>query len=184
MHGENSEFHKDFSDSLFISIFVMRANWCIISSLLLLFVIVSCEKNKNIDTEKPVIDNSFSGDFPKNCDTLYFGESFDFKVVLSDNVELGSFSIGIHNNFDHHSHSTEITECNLDPIKQPINPYLFIQDYDIPIGQTEYETNLTIFVPSGRGNELFDEGDYHFMISLTDKEGWSSQMGLSIKMLH
>ena len=34
------------------------------------------------------------------------------------------------------------------------------------------------------GNGLYDEGDYHFFISLTDKEGWSAQKGLSVKMLH
>ena len=30
----------------------------------------------------------------------------------------------------------------------------------------------------------FDEGDYHFTIRLTDKEGWSIQKGLSIKMFY
>jgi hypothetical protein len=122
-----------------------------------------------------------------NCDTLYFGESFDFKVLFSDNSELGStgaFSIDIHNNFDHHSHSTEVTECNLDPIKEPVNPYLFIEDYDIPAGLSEYEVNLSIALPNGDTGGDFDDGDYHFFISLNDKEGWSTQKGLSIKIFH
>jgi hypothetical protein len=29
----------------------------------------------------------------------------------------------------------------------------------------------------------FDPGDYHFFISLTDREGWSAQKGLNIKVL-
>jgi hypothetical protein len=146
-------------------------------------VTISCEKDKNIDTEKPQIDNRFSEAFPKNCDTLYFGESFDLRVLLTDNIELGSFSIGIHNSFDHHSHSTEVTECNLDPIKDPVNPFVFIEDYAIPSGLKEYNPNKSISIPSGNGNGTYDEGDYHFFISLTDKEGWSAQKGLSIKML-
>ncbi|MEZ4906346.1 MAG: DUF4625 domain-containing protein [Saprospiraceae bacterium] len=154
-----------------------------ISLLLLAFfpMIYSCN-DKNIDTEKPVIDLSIDNAFPLNCDTIYFGEPFTLKMLFTDNAELGSFSIDIHNNFDHHSHSTEVEECSLDDIKTPVNPLTFINDYEIPSGTTEYETDLSITIPSGNGQ--YDEGDYHFFISLTDKEGWSAQKGLSIKMLY
>ena len=158
----------------------------IIIPVLLLIIFISCEKGEDIDTEKPVIDLSIQDAFPLNCDTIYFGESFEFKVLFSDNAELGStsaFSIDIHNNFDHHSHSTEVTECTLDPIREPVNPYLFIESFDIPSGLSEYETNLSVSIPSGDENGDYDEGDYHFFISLTDKEGWSTQKGLSIKMV-
>ncbi len=151
--------------------------------ILLLSFIGSCEKDDKIDKEKPTIDLTIQGAFPVNCDTLYFGESFELKVLFTDNVELGSFSIDIHNNFDHHSHSTEVTECNLDPKKAPVNPFLSIEDYDIPAGLTEYETSVSVTIPSVNGNGSYDEGDYHFFISLTDKEGWSAQKGLSIKIL-
>ncbi len=162
----------------------MRTIWYIIYSLFLVLVFISCEKDDNIDTEKPKIDNGFAEAFPVNCDTLYFGESFDLRVLLTDNIELGSFSISIHNNFDHHSHTTDVSACNLDPIKDPISPFVYIQDYDIPDGLSEYKTNISISIPAVVGNELYDEGDYHFFINLTDKEGWSAQKGLSIKMLH
>jgi hypothetical protein len=155
-----------------------------IQLVLILLTILSCGKDDDIDTEKPNIDISFPGAFPVNCDTLYYGESFELKVLFTDNVELGSYSISIHNNFDHHSHSTEVTECSLDPIKDPVNPLVFIEDFDIPTGLAEYETNLSIAIPSSDGNEPLDEGDYHFFISLTDSEGWSAQMGLSIKMFY
>lgn len=151
------------------------------------FFIYSCEKEDEIDKEKPVIDLSIPNAFPVNCDTLYFGESFNFKVLISDNLELGSisaFSIDIHNNFDNHSHSTEVTACNIDPVKEPVNPYLFIKSFDIPSGVSKYETNLEISIPSSDSNGDYDEGDYHFFISLTDKNGWSTQKGLSVKMLH
>ncbi|WP_320019164.1 DUF4625 domain-containing protein [Labilibaculum manganireducens] len=152
--------------------------------LFLLMIFNSCEKDEEIDKEKPTINLTIQDAFPLSCDTIYFGESFELKALFSDNVELGSFSIDIHNNFDHHSHSTEVTECNLDPIKSPVTPFLFINDYDIPTGLKQYETNLEINIPLSNENGIFDDGDYHFFISLTDKEGWSEQKGLSIKMLH
>jgi len=150
--------------------------------LLVLFVFITCSKSE-VDDEKPEIDLTVSGAFPQNCDTLYFGETFIFKVLFTDNVELGSYSIDIHNNFDHHSHSTEVTECNLDDVKEPVNAYVFIEDYDIPEGMDVYETSLEITIPDGDSNGELDEGDYHFFISLVDKEGWSVQKGLNIKIL-
>lgn len=154
--------------------------------LIAFFILLAtaCSDENEVDTEKPIIDIGFTDAFPTNCDTIYFGETFDLKLLFTDNVELGSYSIDIHNNFDHHSHSTEITECSFEPVKEPVNPFVIIEDYAIPEGVKEYKTNVSIFIPSDNGNGLFEEGDYHFYISLTDKEGWSAQKGLSIKMLH
>ena len=150
--------------------------------ILSLFLFITCSESE-IDDEEPEIDLSIPNAFPVNCDTLYFGEPFTLKVLFTDNAELGSFSIDIHNNFDHHSHTTEVTECNLDAIKTPVNPYLSIDEYDIPEGMDTYETSLKITIPDGDNKGEFDEGDYHFFISLVDKEGWSTQKGLSLKIL-
>ncbi len=159
-----------------------RLNFPVYIFLLLVFF-GSCE-NEEIDKEKPTIDLSIQDAFPLNCDTIYFGETFVLQVLFSDNVELGSFSIDIHNNFNHHSHSTEVTECELNPVKTPVNPFATIEDFDIPTGEMDYQTNLSISIPSGNESGSYDDGDYHFFISLTDKEGWSAQKGLSIKMYH
>jgi len=161
-----------------------KLKFVFIPFVLLMLYFSSCEKVKEIDKTKPVIDLTIMDAFPLNCDTLYFGEPFELKVLFSDNAELGSFSIDIHNNFDHHSHSTEVTACSLDPVKDPVNPYLFIEDYDIPEGLSKHKTSMSIYIPSVDGKGLYDEGDYHFFISLTDNEGWSTQKGLSIKLLH
>lgn len=152
--------------------------------LIIVSVLFSCDKNSDIDTQKPQIENSFSDAFPLNCDTIYFGESFDLKLLFKDNVELGSYSLDIHNNFDHHSHSTDFSECVFIPQKEPINPYLLIEDFNIESGQNEYLTNNSISIPNGNDIGDFDEGDYHLFISLTDKEGWSAQKGINIKILH
>lgn len=153
----------------------------------LLVFITTCGDDDEIDSETPEIDLDFSEAFPTNCDTLYFGDTITFVARFTDNMELGSttaYSIDIHNNFDHHSHTTEVTECNLDEIKDAVNPFIFIEDFDIPEGLSGYETSLKIILPEGDSDGDYDDGDYHFFISVADKEGWSTQKGLSIKILH
>ncbi len=137
----------------------------------------ACQSD-SIDDQKPIIDPDFSGAFPSQCTTLYIGEPFDFKARFTDNAELGSFSINIHHNFDQHSHSTEVTHCETDPPKEPVNPFVLVREYEIPRGKTEYIANQTLIIPDND----YDEGDYHFFISLTDKEGWRIEKGISIKI--
>jgi hypothetical protein len=61
--------------------------------------------------------------------------------------------------------------------KTPVKPFLFIQNYNIPAGLKQHEATAQIVVPAD-----VDPGDYHFMIRLTDKEGWQTIKGLSIKI--
>lgn len=154
----------------------------ILSYLLLVTLIVSC--SNDIDDEKPTLDLSGPNAFPVNCDTIYFDEVFHFSALLSDNVELGSYSISVHNNFDHHSHTTEISECEMDSIKVPVNPFSYIQDFSIPAGSDSYQTNDAITFASANDAGAYEAGDYHFWISVTDAQGWSAQKGLSVKIMH
>ncbi len=156
----------------------MKGRFIFVMMLIVMIVITSsCNKTDNDDIY-PVIDMSGTEFFPKDCDTVYAGRSFVFRAVFSDNRELGAYSIDIHNNFNHHTHSSSIVECPLDPIKTPVNPMVFIQEYPIPSGLTNYEALATIAIPSG-----IDPGDYHLMVRLTDREGWQSLKGISIKVL-
>ena len=162
-------FQKDLSGKRFKIIFIA----------ITAFLFFQCTDNKNeIDDQPPVIDISSKDAFPKNCDTLHTGESFVFRALFTDNMELGSFNIDVHHNFDHHSHSTEVIECQLSPKKEPFNPWLFINKYDIPEGLKEYLAEVEIDVPDN-----VDPGDYHFMVKVTDAEGWQALKGLSIKVL-
>ncbi|WP_345951595.1 DUF4625 domain-containing protein [Mucilaginibacter sp. PAMB04274] len=148
--------------------------------MLLILSISACKKDgtqKAIDTEYPVINVTGTSAFPKQCSTVKRGEKFTFRALLSDNIQLGSVSVDIHHNFDHHTHSTEVESCNMDAIKTPVKPFLLIQTYPIPAGQKTYEVQQEITVPAN-----IDPGDYHFMIRLTDKEGWQTIKGLSIKI--
>ncbi|MFC3196643.1 DUF4625 domain-containing protein [Parapedobacter deserti] len=149
----------------------------ILSVLVLVSTVLSCSKDTATDTEYPEIDAAFADAFPVQCSTLQRGETFVFKARFSDNVALGSFSLDVHQNFDHHSHSTEVEECDMDPVKAPKDPFVYIQSFDIPDGLTSYEATVEIPVPEG-----VDSGDYHFMIRVTDRAGWQTMKGLSIKI--
>ncbi|MDR1380371.1 MAG: DUF4625 domain-containing protein [Tannerella sp.] len=129
------------------------------------------------DMQTPVIEMSGSGHFPQNCVTLKRGGSFTFRAKFSDNAELGNYNIEIHNNFDHHSHSTGSEECEKDVKKTPVNAWVFNQDYSIPTGLKEFEASNEITVPAD-----VDTGDYHFMVRLTDQSGWQQLIAVSLKI--
>jgi hypothetical protein len=153
-------------------------NFAFIAGLTGVMFFTACSKDeKTVDTEYPVIDLSAADAFPKQCSELKRGETFTFKALLKDNVRLGSFSVDIHHNFDHHSHSTEVSNCMMDPVKVPVNPLLYIKSIPVPEGASNYNASVQIPIPAD-----IDPGDYHFMILLTDAEGWQTIRGLSIKI--
>jgi len=131
---------------------------------------------------EPEIDNTYpeisAGDlFPQPCAVLERGKTHTFKVTFSDNRELGSFKLDIHNNFDHHNHSTSEEKCEEDPVKTPVNPFVLIKSEDIPAGNTRYTANVPVTIPADA-----DEGDYHFAVGVTDKTGWQTIKTMSIKI--
>lgn len=141
-------------------------------------LMLSCDKDQPvIDTEYPVIQTDAENSFPGQCSVVRRGQSFTFKARFTDNMQLGSYSLDIHHNFDHHTHSTEVSDCDTDPVKKPVNPFLLIRSFDIPENQKTYAATQQIDVPAD-----IDPGDYHFMIRLTDKEGWQTIRGISIKI--
>ncbi len=152
--------------------------------LLALFigVVSSCSKEA-VDSEKPVISFDFDGASPLPCDTARLGDTLLVSVRFTDNVELGSFRIDIHHNFDHHSHSTEAVSCQLDSKKPAVNPFVFVGVYEMPPGRQSYDAIVKIPLPQQNSNGLLQAGDYHFFISLTDATGWSSNKGFGIKLL-
>src|SRR5687767_103858 len=138
--------------------------------VMLAITLSNCSKNsESPDTEYPVIDNSISNAFPGQCSEIKRGESFRFKARFSDNKALGSYSLDIHHNFDHHSHSTEVAECQMEPIKVASNPFLLIKTFHIDGNVSQLEADSEIIVPAD-----VDPGDYHFLIRLTDAEGWQT----------
>lgn len=135
----------------------------------------SSDDDSSIDQEYPTINLNETN--PQVCSVLQRGEVFTAKIVVDDNQELGSVSIDIHHNFDHHNHSTEVEECELDAKKEPIDPFTYIKSIPIPEGNDHYVVEQEISIP-----EDIDAGDYHFMIRVTDAAGWQTMKGISIKI--
>lgn len=140
--------------------------------------VAGCKKDtaEEKDTEYPKI-LATANSFPTQCSTIARGQTFTFRATFSDNRELGAYSLDVHHNFDQHNHSTEVNQCTFDAKKTPVKPFLFIQNYTIPAGLKQHEATAQIAIPAD-----IDPGDYHFMIRLTDKEGWQTIKGLSIKI--
>lgn len=145
---------------------------------------IACTDDDNDqDTLLPSIDLSSVEAFPHNCDTLYLGETTNLRFVVSDNAGLGSLGLSIHHNFDHHSHSTEIEECAEQPEKTPVNPLALIIEIPLPVGQKEYKVNYPLFLTVSDAGGNLDTGTYHMYLNLTDITGWTTQRGISIKVL-
>lgn len=157
----------------------MRKRMCLY--ILTALVAMACNRDGGEDMDKdmdrPVITMNADRAFPTNCATLYRGERFEFRAVFTDNRALGNYNIEIHQNFDHHSHSTGAEECPVDPEKTPYNPFVFNQSFAIPGSPTYYEATAGIAIPAE-----VDAGDYHFMVRLTDRAGWQQLAAVSVKI--
>ena len=165
----------------------------------------------------PFIEDSEES-YPQQCEVYQPGGVIPLRCTFSDDMELGNFNVEIHNNFDHHTHSTSAVECDYDDddddtdsdthnahtaktaktahiahIAQTAQTahdddhddhahdnslgWVFNQDYSIPAGQTLYKAVVDIPIP-----EDAEEGDYHFMIRLTDRTGWQQLKSVGIKI--
>jgi len=138
----------------------------------------SSDDSSSNDTTKPTIDLTIAGGFPTSCSTVTRGTSIPFKALFKDNDQLGSYSINIHHNFDHHSHDTEVDACQFDPIKTPVNPWVKTLTFQISANLSEFTATQQIDIPAD-----IEPGDYHFMIQLTDANGWATMKGISFKIV-
>lgn len=156
------------------NITIMKTKYFLLSLLCALGACSSPSK----DTTLPEILPAGEAASPLNCQEFPRGGAIFFDYLFRDDVELGAYNLEIHNNFDHHTHSTEAGECRQDPVKHPVHPWILNKDYPIPAGSTSYEAKLTIPVP-----EDVDPGEYHFMVRLTDRSGWQQLKSVSIRIL-
>lgn len=151
-----------------------------ITSLTLLLaacLLAGCQPDGR-DMEQPVIVDYGPATCPVDCEQFHPGDTVHFCYRFTDNQELGNYNIEIHNNFDHHTHSTSSVECDQEADKEPVNPWLFNHDYSIPAGSHEYLAQTDIVIPTDA-----DPGDYHFMVRLTDAAGWQQLRSMATKLL-
>ncbi len=155
----------------------MKYSVCILFAFLAMSSCSGDDDNEAKDMEKPEITDGALPS-PIDCEVYHKGDVIPFRYTFTDNAELGSFNIEIHNNFDHHTHSTSAGDCPLDPKKTPVNPWVYNEDTAIPGGLKTYDAKVDITVPDD-----VDTGDYHFMVRLTDKSGWQQLKAISIKII-
>ena len=74
----------------------------------------ACGSDDDKDMTPPVISADGITANPINCQQYHPGDVIPFHYVMLDNQELGNFNIEIHNNFDHHTHSTEADDHDHD----------------------------------------------------------------------
>lgn len=145
----------------------------------IIFSINSCgDDNDSKDLIYPEISSEGISAIPNDCNEYLRGETIHFNYLFTDDTELGKFNIEVHNNFDHHTHSTSATDCPMDANKAPVKPWVYNKDFDIPAGQRKYNATVDIPIPAD-----IDPGDYHFMIRLTDKAGWQQLKSVAIKIV-
>jgi len=146
--------------------------------VLFCLLFTGCKKADHVlDSQAPSIDLGHAKAFPKQCSVITKGDTVWLEAYLSDEGGLGSFSIDIHHNFDQHSHSTELLECVAEPVKEAVNPFVFIKTYAIEGAPKSHVAKVPLVIP-----ETVDAGDYHFMIRVTDVQGWQTMRGISIKI--
>ncbi len=121
----------------------MKTKYVLIPLLCALSACSSTDKDTAVPEIIPVGDATA----PLNCQEYPRGGAIFFDYLFQDDTELGAYNLEIHNNFDHHTHSTEAGECKQDPVKEPMNPWVLNKDYPIPAGSTSFEAKQTIPVP-------------------------------------
>lgn len=150
-------------------------------SIMLLCALCACSSDddeQQKDMLQPVISDTGIVADPIDCQVYHRGDVIPFHYLFTDDTELGAYNIEIHNNFDHHTHSTSSVECPVDVKKDPVKPWVFNQDYTIPAGQRSYDARHDIQIPAD-----IDTGDYHFMVRLTDHAGWQQLHAVAIKII-
>lgn len=148
-------------------------------ALLALSLSAACDDNDR-DLDRPTISALGIDASPADCDSYALGDTIRFCYRFTDNVELGNYNIEIHSNHDHHTHSTSDVDCDHGEEHEhsdPVNPWVYNQDYRIPDGSKDYTARVDIPIPTD-----VDPGDYHFMVRLTDRAGWQELHSVAIEL--
>jgi len=125
-------------------------------ALSFLFIVASCSKDDDVDTEKPKITINT----PKDKAHLHPKDVIHADFDISDNVELASWKIDIHWAGDGHEHSAATTQD-----ETPAKKWEFKSNGDVS-GKKNAHVHEHITVPEG-----IEGGDHHFCVYAVDKAG-------------
>lgn len=146
---------------------------------------VACgSEDDDKDMTYPEISTQGIDACPLGCEEYRRGDMIPFNYLFTDDTELGSFNVEIHNNFDHHTHSTSSVDCDEhedhdgNEVHDVANAWVYNQDFSIPADTRSYCARFDIEVPA---NAAF--GPYHFMIRVTDAAGWQQICSVEIHIV-
>lgn len=146
-----------------------------LNSILTLIVaavfLTSCSSDDDAtpDTEKPSIVIME----PHDDEEIAPGGEIHFEALFTDNVELASYKIEIHDDFDDHTHAQLKSSHDL-------NPWSYEEVFQIPAGQKSFTAEQHIDVPTTFNGQPISEGVYHLGVYVTDTAGNEEQAFLSI----
>lgn len=126
------------------------------------FIFTSCSSDDDnvVDTQRPQISIAE----PHNQDEFAPGDEVHIEATFTDNVELSSYKIEIHDDFDDHTHA--FLKDSHDS-----NPWSYENTFTITAGQTSFEAVHHIDIPTEINGNPISEGRYHLGIFLTDAAG-------------
>lgn len=134
-----------------------------------LFFTACSDDDTVIDDQKPAI----AIEEPHDDEDIAPGSEIHFEALFTDNVELESYKIEIHEAFDDHTHG-------FNKSSHQSNPWSWSQVFDIPAGLTSYDAVQHIDVPELINGNPVSEGVYHFGVYVTDAAGNEQQAFLEI----
>lgn len=149
------------------------------------FVFISCDKDEDSDTIKPVIQLNE----PEEGQALQIGnlKGVHFDMDLSDDVMLKSYKIEIHNNFDNHPHSRGnaavkngsnapgMNRSNAPADTEETVDFIFNRSYDVSGQKNAHIHHHEIKIPANA-----TPGAYHLMVYCTDAAGNESHIARNI----
>lgn len=124
------------------------------------FSFTACSDD-DADTSKPMIQLHE----PEDGDSLKIGDDIHFEADFSDNEELGSYLVEIHNNFDGHGHKLKSASST------DTEPFSFKKSYDLNGLRNSHVHHHDIAI-----SENATPGEYHFVVYCTDAAGNQSMI--------
>ncbi len=161
---------KDFNKIIQLLVFLMFS-----------FFMASCSDDE-VDNAKPIIQLVA----PVNNGVLHIGGEVDFVCEFVDDVELRSYKIEIHSNFDGHTHE----RAALKSVKEEHgHPWSYTNTWNFEAGKKNEDVHHhaiqipeTILVDGVE--EQVAEGEYHFGVYCVDAAGNENKVFVKVMIEH
>lgn len=140
----------------------------VLSLTALVFTSCSDDDNNSVDTTRPEIALNEPGEHQE----FLPGDEIHFDADFSDNTELGSYKIEIHDASDGHSHERTTNEEGV--------AWAYDETHEFAPGLRNQNMHSHIDIPTTINGEPIKEGHYHLGVFCTDKAGNQSQVFVEI----